>query len=129
MRSSWAAVPEELAALGKLALPLTIAHLGQSLMGFTDTWVAGLAGTEVLAAVGLANNLFFAVSGFALGLMMGLDPLMSQALGAGAAGRARTLVWQGSYLAVVVGVCPSARSFWSRKRCRGSGCRRTRSVR
>jgi MATE family multidrug resistance protein len=95
---------EELKALWKLALPIAIAQAGQSLMGFVDTAVVSRAGTQALAAVGLSTAVFFAVSSFAMGLMMGVDPLVSQAFGAGHAPRARALLWQGSYLAVFVGL-------------------------
>ncbi|WNG23036.1 MATE family efflux transporter [Cystobacter fuscus] len=94
----------EFRELCRLALPIAIAHAGQSLMGFVDTAVVGRAGTDALAAVGLSNAVFFAVSSFATGLMMGVDPLMSQALGASNAPRARAIFWQGSYLAVAIGV-------------------------
>ncbi|HEX8441259.1 MATE family efflux transporter [Archangium sp.] len=94
---------QELRALWKLALPIAIAQAGQSLMSFVDTAVVGRAGTQALAAVGLSTAVFFAVSSFAVGLMMGVDPLVSQAFGAGHARRARALLWQGSYLAVIAG--------------------------
>ena len=94
----------ELRELWKLALPIAIAHAGQSMMGVVDTAVVGRAGTEALSAVALSNAVFFAVSSFAIGLMMGVDPLLSQAFGARNASRARALLWQGSYLAVAAGV-------------------------
>ncbi len=94
----------ELRELWKLALPIAIAHAGQSLMGVVDTAVVGRAGTEALAAVALSNAVFFAVSSFAIGLMMGVDPLLSQAFGARNTSRARALLWQGSYLAVGAGL-------------------------
>ena len=43
-----------------------------------------------------------------IGAMMGLDPLVSQALGAGDRGHARRLLWQGAWLAVIVGLVLSA---------------------
>ncbi|WNG51306.1 MATE family efflux transporter [Archangium minus] len=95
---------EEFRELWKLALPIAIAQAGQSLMSFVDTAVVSRAGTEALAAVGLSTAVFFAISSFAMGLMMGVDPLVSQAFGAGNASRARALLWQGSYLAVIVGL-------------------------
>jgi multidrug resistance protein, MATE family len=95
---------DEARALVKLALPIAIAQAGQALMGFVDTVVVGRAGTSALAAVGLANMLFFAVSGFGIGMMAGLDPLVSQAFVALLPGRARALLWQGGYLAVGLGL-------------------------
>ncbi len=95
---------EELRALMRLALPIAIAQAGVSLMGFVDTVVVGRAGTTALAAVGLANGLFFFISGMGMGLMMGVDPLLSQAFGAKNAPRARGLLWQGCWLALFSGV-------------------------
>jgi MATE family multidrug resistance protein len=94
---------QELRELWKLALPIAIAQAGQSLMSFVDTAVVSRVGTQALAAVGLSTAVFFAVSSLAMGLMMGMDPLISQAFGAGNARRARALLWQGSYLALIAG--------------------------
>ncbi|HLM48319.1 MAG TPA: MATE family efflux transporter, partial [Myxococcaceae bacterium] len=94
---------QELRALWKLALPIAIAQAGQSMMSFVDTAVVSRVGNEALSAVGLATAVYFAVSSFAMGLMMGMDPLVSQALGAGNPRRARSVLWQGSYLAVIAG--------------------------
>lgn len=92
----------ELKGLARLALPIAVAQAGQALMGFTDTAVAGRAGAETLGGVGLGNALFFAVGSFGLGAMMGLDPLISQAVGAGKQGRARRLLWQGLWLSLAL---------------------------
>lgn len=94
----------ELRELTRLALPIAIAQGGQALMGLVDTLVVGRAGTSALAAVGLGNGLFFAVSGFGMGLMMGFDPLLSQAMGARQFSRARALLWQGGWMALFAGV-------------------------
>lgn len=94
----------ELRALLALAIPLCIAQAGQSLMSVTDTFIVGRAGTSALAAVGLSHALFFAVSSFGMGLMMGVDPLVSQAIGAGNPRRARGVLWQGVWLSAFVGV-------------------------
>jgi MATE family, multidrug efflux pump len=94
---------EEFRELWKLALPVAIAQGGQSMMSVVDTAVVSRAGTEPLAAMGVATSIFFAVSALSMGLMMGMDPLMSQAFGARNATRARALLWQGGYLAVFAG--------------------------
>ena len=73
---------EEFRELWKLALPVAIAQAGQSLMSFVDTAVVSRAGTQSLAAMGVATAVYFAISSLAMGLMMGMDPLMSQAFGA-----------------------------------------------
>ncbi|MFY0583144.1 MATE family efflux transporter [Cystobacter fuscus] len=88
---------EELQELWKLALPIAIAQAGHHLMSFVDTAVVSRVGTQALAAVGLSTAIFFSLSSFAMGLMMGVDPLVSQAIGARNFTRARVLFWQGSY--------------------------------
>jgi multidrug resistance protein, MATE family len=98
-RSPW--LREELAALGRLAAPLAAAQAGQALMGVVDTAVVGRAGAVPLAGVGLGNGLFFTAAVIGIGLMMGLDPLIAQAFGAGDAARARRLLWQGGWLALL----------------------------
>lgn len=95
---------EEFRELMKLAIPIAIAQGGQSLMGLVDTLVVGRAGTSALAAVGLANSLFYAVSSLGMGVMLGLDPLLSQAFGARNASRARALLWQGGWMALFTGL-------------------------
>jgi len=95
---------EEFRELMKLAIPIAIAQGGQALMGLVDTLVVARAGTDALAAVGLANALFFGISGFGMGLMMGFDPLLSQAFGARNPSRPRSLLWQGAWMALFAGV-------------------------
>lgn len=90
----------ELSALFRLALPLSAAQAGQALMGVVDTAVVGRASAVTMAGVGLGNALFFSVTVLGVGVMMGLDPLIAQAFGAGDAARARRLAWQGGFLAL-----------------------------
>ncbi|HEY6099034.1 MAG TPA: MATE family efflux transporter, partial [Anaeromyxobacter sp.] len=89
----------ELRALVRLALPLAVAQGGQALMGVVDTAVVGRAGALPLAGTGLGNALFLALAIFGMGVMHGLDPLVSQAIGAGDPLRARRALWQGVWLA------------------------------
>lgn len=94
----------ELRELWKLAIPITIAQVGHSLMGFVDTAILARAGLAELSAVAISNAVFFVVISLGAGLIMGLDPQVSQSFGAGNEARARTLLWHGSYLAVVAGI-------------------------
>lgn len=72
-------------------------------MGVTSTAIVGRLGATALGAVGLANILYFVITVLGLGITMGLDPLISQAFGAGDAARARSYLWQGTWLALVCG--------------------------
>ncbi len=97
-------VRAELRALTRLAAPLAAAQAGQALMGVVDTAVVGRAGAVALAGVGLGNGLFFTIAVIGIGLMMGFDPLIAQAQGAGDATRARKLLWQGASLSLLASI-------------------------
>lgn len=92
----------ELRKLFRLAGPIAFTQAGYALMGLIDTAVVGRLGAGPLGAVGLANGLFFAIAVVGMGVTFGLDPLFSQALGAGDEKRARELIWQGLWLATLV---------------------------
>jgi MATE family multidrug resistance protein len=91
----------ELRRLFSLALPLAAAEAGTQLMSVVDMAVVGRLGGVELAAVGLGNAVYFGVAVFGLGLMLGVDPLISQAVGAGDRIRARRVMWQGVWLALL----------------------------
>ena len=65
-----------------LATPVVMAELGWVAMGIVDTIMVGGLGPGAIGAVGLASMLFIAVGVFAMGLLLGLDPLVAQAFGA-----------------------------------------------
>jgi MATE family, multidrug efflux pump len=83
-------------------VPIAAAQVGIALMGVVDTAVVGRLGAAALGAVGLSNGLFFAVGIVGAGIVMGLDPLISQAFGASDRPRSRALLWQGAWLALIV---------------------------
>lgn len=93
---------EELRHLFRLALPLAAAQAGTQLMGIVDIAVLGRYSATDLAASGLANALFFSVSVIGMGAVFGVDPMISQALGANDRPRARRILWQGIWLALIV---------------------------
>lgn len=93
----------ELRALLHLATPLAILQLANSGVGAVGTAYAGRVSEAAQAAVGLGMTLFFGVSVIGLGLVLGFDPLVAQAVGAGER-RARTLVWQAVWMAVLTGI-------------------------
>lgn len=67
----------------RLALPVIGVNLGMVVMGAVDTLMVGRISAEALAAVAVANVYYATVSMFGLGILLALDPLISQALGAG----------------------------------------------
>ncbi len=103
-RASAPSVSGELGALVRLALPLAAANLGQVLIGAVDTAVVGRLGETELGAAGLGNSLYFVVTVIGMGVMLGLDPLVSQAVGASEPREALRMLWQGVWLALLAGV-------------------------
>lgn len=94
---------EEIWKLVQLAAPLAAVQVGSNFFGVADTAIVGRLGAVPLAAVGLGHSVFFGGSVVGNGIMMGFDPLMSQALGARDEVRARELLWQSVWLALIVG--------------------------
>lgn len=66
----------------RLAIPIIGVNVGMMLMGAVDTIMVGRVSPEALAAVALGNVYFFALSIFGVGILLGLDPILAQALGA-----------------------------------------------
>ncbi|MGH0030776.1 MAG: MATE family efflux transporter [Myxococcota bacterium] len=95
---------QELRRLTQLAMPIAGAQLATMLMGFVDTVMLGHYSTDAMAAAVLANSLVFGTMMFANGILFGLDPLITQAHGAGD-GRAVALALQrGMVLALLLSV-------------------------
>ena len=67
----------------RLAVPVVVAELGWVAMGIVDIAMVGRLGPEAIGAVGVGSVLFFAVVVFGIGVLLGLDPLVAQAYGAG----------------------------------------------
>ncbi len=65
-----------------LAFPVVIAEVGWMAMQIVDIGMVGRLGPEAIGAVGVGSALFLALSVFAMGLLLGLDTLISQAYGA-----------------------------------------------
>ena len=73
----------ELHATLALAVPIALVQLGTNLMGAVDTVFVGHLSASALAAVALGNLYFINVAIAGSGLLLGLDPLLAQAVGAG----------------------------------------------
>lgn len=90
----------EVRALAALALPLIATQVGSQLLSFVDTIMVGRLGPASLGAVGIGNSIFFFATVVGVGCIYGMDPLTSQALGAGERGRARRVLQDGLRLAI-----------------------------
>lgn len=87
-----------------LAAPLAAQQVGVQLMGNVDAALLGHYSDAALAGAGVGNNLLFGVSSLGLGIVMGMDTVVPQALGAGRIDEARRAVGAGVRLAVLVGL-------------------------
>jgi multidrug resistance protein, MATE family len=67
----------------RLAIPVILAELGWMGMGIVDTIMVAPLGPEAIAATGVGNSLHLGFAIFGMGLLLGLDTLVSQAYGAG----------------------------------------------
>jgi MATE family multidrug resistance protein len=94
----------ELKNLVRLAAPLAAAQAGTQVMGLVDLAVVGRLGARELGAAGLGNAIFFTISILGMGIVFGVDPMISHAFGGGDPVRARHVLWQGIWLAIGVTV-------------------------
>lgn len=74
---------EEFRTLLRVAGPVVLAEIGWMSMGVVDTLMVGRLGPAAIAATGLGSSVFTAIVIFGMGLMLGLDALVSRDFGAG----------------------------------------------
>ena len=67
----------------KLAGPVVLAEIGWMSMGIVDTIMVGPLGPGAIGAAGMGSSIFFAFAVFGMGVMLGVDALVSQSYGSG----------------------------------------------
>ena len=87
-----------------LATPVVLTQLGGIAMGIVDTIMVGRLGPAPLSAVALGNALSFTIIIVCLGTLTALDPLVSQAHGAGRPVEAGRAMHHGAFLALALTV-------------------------
>jgi MATE family multidrug resistance protein len=92
----------EMASLLRLALPIVAVQVGMMLMGVVDTLMVGRVSAAALAAVALGNLYFFGIAIGGMGVLFALDPVISQAVGAGDEGGVARGLQRGLILSVVL---------------------------
>lgn len=93
-----------------LALPVIIVQVGMMAMGVVDSLMVGRVSPAALAAVALGNLYFWGLSAFGIGVLMALDPVVAQAVGARDEPAVTRAVQRGMLLAVGLSV-PSSLLF------------------
>ena len=95
-----------------LAVPVVLAEMGWMTMGMVDALMVGGLGPEAIGAVGVGTSLFMGVCIFAMGLMLGLDTLVSHAYGAGRVDECHRWLFHGVVLALVLSGPVIGLLFW-----------------
>ena len=73
----------EIRELLRLGLPVSLTQLGVMMLGVVDTMMVGHLGTTALDAAALGSLWVWGTAVFGIGLVFGMDPIVSQAHGAG----------------------------------------------
>ncbi|MCW5964485.1 MAG: MATE family efflux transporter [Bryobacterales bacterium] len=99
---SLSAIRRELPPMTKLALPVVLAELGWMAMTVVDTMMVGRLSAEAIGAVSFGALFVNVLTFFSLGLLLGLDTLISQAFGANNLKRCNHCLIQGVWIAVAL---------------------------
>lgn len=92
----------DLRATWQLAAPIVVVQVGWQLMGVVDALMVGHVSPQALAAVSIGNLVFFNIQVVAFGVLMALDPIVAQAVGAGDRDGIALGVQRGVLLAVLM---------------------------
>lgn len=74
---------DDLRRMLRLAAPVAFVQVGMMAMGMVDIIMVGHVSGAAMAAVALGNLYFFGTVIFGMGVLMALDPVIAQAVGAG----------------------------------------------
>ncbi|WP_025823434.1 MATE family efflux transporter [Shewanella marina] len=85
----------------QLALPVLIAQVTQTMMGFIDTVMAGRVSAVDMAAVAIGTSLWLPAILFVQGLLMAFTPLFAHHHGANNTKAIQPLVIQAAYIAII----------------------------
>lgn len=92
----------ELRELLTLALPVVAVQVGLMTMGVADSIMVGGISAAALAGTALGNVWFFAAAVFGMGILLALDPVVSQAVGAGDEAGVGRAVQRGFLLSLLI---------------------------
>ena len=72
----------ELREMARLAAPIVVVNVGMQAMGMVDALMLGRVSASALAAGALGNFYFYVTAIIGVGVLMALDPVIAQAVGA-----------------------------------------------
>ncbi len=88
--------------MARLAAPVALAELGWMAMATVDTVMIGGLGPAAIGAIGVGSSIYYSIAIFGMGLLLGLDTLVSQAHGAGDKADTHHSLAQGVYSAIFI---------------------------
>ncbi|MDX1997672.1 MAG: MATE family efflux transporter [Thermoanaerobaculia bacterium] len=100
----------EVRRLAVLALPLVISQVGSMMLWVVDVLMVGRLSVEALDAASLGRLWVMGTMILAMGMMLGLDPIATQAHGAGDRARLVRVGWNG--LGAALGITPILAVLW-----------------
>ncbi len=103
----------ELRRLVVLAAPIVVTQVGTMLMGVVDMLMVGSVGRDALAAAALGNLWTMGTLVIGMGLTLGIDPILTQANGAGDARAVGLVVQRGLVMAAIAGVPTALMWLWT----------------
>ena len=92
----------EVNKLIKLSIPLFLAQIAQTAMGFVDTVMAGGVSANDMASVAIASSIWLPCILFGVGILIALIPKLAQAHGANKIADIPKIGQQGLYLALLL---------------------------
>ncbi len=95
-----------------LAAPLVLAQLAQNTMSLVDNLMVGKLGGDSLEGMAIGSTTFFFTLLLCSGVLYAVNPLVSNAVGAGQQDRIPRIVRQGFWIAIISFV-PAFLLFWS----------------
>ena len=84
----------------RLAVPVVLGELGWMAMGVVDTMMVGRIDAASIGAVSVGRALFIVAAIIGIGMLLGLDTVISSAFGAGQPGECRRYLLHGVYLSL-----------------------------
>lgn len=99
---------QQVKTLLTLATPIFLGQVSQTMMGFVDTVMAGQISPTDLAAVAVANSIWFPLVLLILGVLMALTPIISFHHGADREGEIACDMQQGLWVGLLVACCVAA---------------------
>lgn len=93
---------QEFWGLLRLAIPLALAQLAQNTISFVDTVMAGRLGNDAIAGIALGSTTFYLVIFIISGVLLGVNPIVSQAHGANDQEKISNVLRQAFLLSVIL---------------------------